>query len=79
MNGKHSKNYREYEEKEDEIPKAFRNNNENEIPRKLKNEDILSENENFGEYEENNSEIPKALQNEQNIEEREVKLTALLL
>ena len=32
MNGKHSKNYREYEEKEDEIPKAFRNNNENEIP-----------------------------------------------
>ncbi|MEI3435714.1 MAG: hypothetical protein V8S10_05240 [Clostridia bacterium] len=73
MNGKHSKNYREYEEKEDEIPKAFRNNNENEIPRKLKNEDILSENENFGEYEENNSEIPKALQNEQNIEEREVK------
>lgn len=85
MNGKHSKNYREYEEKEDEIPKAFRNNNEdeiprafrkkneNEIPRKLKNEDILSKNENFGEYEENNSEIPKALQNEQNIEEREVK------
>ena len=33
MNGKHCKNYREYEEKEDEIPKAFRNNNEDEIPR----------------------------------------------